>query len=118
MLGKAPTEIGTAPALRAYQCKHPKVLIMHHLTKEISHYLQVFSMYGKWKVFRGDSTSPRDLLFTVKRTSIFQVKTSLGVFLAPNTSEQVCDFKVKASYFERSSAIYRGNSNTMVAQVS
>lgn len=74
-------------------------------------------MHDKWKVFRGDSTSSRDLLFTVKKTSIFQLKTSLGVFLARNTSEQVCDFKIKGSYFERSCAFYLGNSNAMVAQV-
>jgi hypothetical protein len=75
-------------------------------------------MYGKWKVFKGDSTSSCDLLFTVKRTSLVQVKARLGVFLAQNTSEQVCDFKIKASYYERSCAIYLGNSSTMVAQVS
>ncbi|XP_034582755.1 protein LURP-one-related 15 [Setaria viridis] len=78
---------------------------------------KVFSMHDKWKVFRGDSTSSRDLLFTVKKTSIFQLKTSLGVFLARNTSEQVCDFKIKGSYFERSCAFYLGNSNAMVAQM-
>lgn len=80
-------------------------------------FLQVFSMYDKWKVFRGDSTNSADLLFTVKRTSIFQIKTSLGVFLARNTTEQVCDFKIKGNYFERSCAFYRGNLDIMIAQV-
>lgn len=76
-------------------------------------------MRVKWEVFIGNSTRSRDLLFTVKRTSLFQVKTSLGAFLARNTSEQVCDFKIKGrSYYERSCDNYLGNSNTMVAQVS
>nr|CAB3456129.1 unnamed protein product [Digitaria exilis]CAB3503295.1 unnamed protein product [Digitaria exilis] len=78
---------------------------------------KVFSMYDKWKVYRGDSTNSGDLLFTVKRTSFFQMKTSLGVFLARNTSEQVCDFKIKGSYFERSCAFYRGNTDIMIAQM-
>ncbi|CAL5079350.1 unnamed protein product [Urochloa decumbens] len=78
---------------------------------------KVFSMHDTWKVFRGDSSSSRDLLFTVKRTSIFQLKTSMGVFLARNTAEQVCDFKIKGSYFERTCAFYRGNSDTMIAQM-
>ncbi|CAN6203455.1 unnamed protein product [Urochloa humidicola] len=79
---------------------------------------KVFSMRDAWKVFRGDSTNSRDLLFTVKRTSIFQLKTSMGVFLAGNTAEQVCDFKIKGSYFERTCAFYLGNSSrTMIAQM-
>ncbi|CAL5079349.1 unnamed protein product [Urochloa decumbens] len=80
---------------------------------------KLFSMHGTWKVYRGDSTSSRDLLFTVNKTSIFQLKTSVGVFLAENTSEEACDFKIEGSYcfdFERSCAFYRGNSNTMIAQ--
>ena len=43
-------------------------------------------MHEKWKVFRGDSTAANDLLFTVKKTSIFQLKTKLDVFLAGNTT--------------------------------
>ncbi|CAN6171459.1 unnamed protein product [Urochloa humidicola] len=78
---------------------------------------KVFSMHDAWKVFRGDSTNSRDLLFTVKRTSMFQLKTSMGVFLAGNTAEQVCDFKIKGSYFERTCAFYRGNSDIMIAQM-
>lgn len=79
---------------------------------------KVFSMHDKWKVFRGDSTAANDLLFTVKKTSIFQLKTKLDVFLAGNTTaEQVCDFKIKGSYFERSCAFYRGNSNVLIAQM-
>ncbi|KAG0542229.1 hypothetical protein BDA96_02G085600, partial [Sorghum bicolor] len=78
----------------------------------------VFTMHDKWKVFRGDSAAANDLLFTVKRTSIFQLKTKLDVFLAGNTTaEQVCDFKIKGNYFERSCAFYRGNSNVLIAQM-
>ncbi|XP_066393561.1 protein LURP-one-related 15-like [Miscanthus floridulus] len=79
---------------------------------------KVFSMHEKWKVFRGDTTAANDLLFTVKKASIFQMKTKLDVFLAGNTTaEQVCDFKIKGSYFERSCAFYRGNSNVLIAQM-
>jgi hypothetical protein len=81
-------------------------------------------MLDTWQVFRGDSTAANDLLFTVKKTSIFPLKTEMDVFLAARntTSEQqVCDFKIKgSSYFdlERSCALYRGNdSDVMIAQV-
>ncbi|CAN6209732.1 unnamed protein product [Urochloa humidicola] len=78
---------------------------------------KVFSMHHRWEVFRGDSSNASDLLFTVKKSSIIQLKTELDVFLASNTAEQVCDFKIKGSYFERSCAFYLGNSNTPIAQM-
>jgi hypothetical protein len=74
-------------------------------------------MHNRWEVFRGDSTNASDLLFTAKKSSIIQLKTELDVFLASNTAEQACDFKIKGSYFERSCAFYLGSSNTMIAQV-
>uniref|UniRef100_A0A453MY49 Tubby C-terminal domain-containing protein n=1 Tax=Aegilops tauschii subsp. strangulata TaxID=200361 RepID=A0A453MY49_AEGTS len=55
---------------------------------------KVFSMHHRWEVFRGDSTN------------------------AGNTAQQVCDFKIKGSYFDRSCVFYLGDSNNMVAQMS
>ncbi|CAD6226210.1 unnamed protein product [Miscanthus lutarioriparius] len=34
-----------------------------------------------------------------------------------NSAQQVCDFKIKGSYFERSCGFYLGNSDTMIAQI-
>ena len=45
-------------------------------------------MHHRWEVFRGDSTSSSDLLFTAKKSSIIQLKTELDVFLASNRAEQ------------------------------
>ncbi|OMO50979.1 hypothetical protein CCACVL1_30093 [Corchorus capsularis] len=74
------------------------------------------SLHDRWQVFRGDSSESSDLIFTTKRTSMFQLKTKLHVFLANNTKEDVCDFKVKSSYSENSCVIYAGQSSTIVAQ--
>ena len=73
-------------------------------------------MHHRWEVFRGDSTSSSDLLFTAKKSSIIQLRTELDVFLASNTAEQACDFKIKGSYFERSCGFYLGKSDAMIAQ--
>ncbi|KAM0887794.1 hypothetical protein ACQ4PT_028782 [Festuca glaucescens] len=78
---------------------------------------KVFSMHHRWEVFRGDNTNAGDLLFTVKKSSMIQFKTEMDVFLAGNTAQQVCDFKIKGSYFDRSCAFYLGNSAAMVAQM-
>lgn len=45
------------------------------------------------------------------------MKTKLDVFLAGNTKEDVCDFKVRGSWLERSCIVYAGESNNIVAQV-
>ncbi|XP_047176538.1 protein LURP-one-related 15-like [Vigna umbellata] len=73
--------------------------------------------HDRWQVFRGESMEMKDLIFSVKRSSFFQLKTKLDVFLANNTREEVCDFKVKGSWFERSCVVYAGESLTIVAQM-
>ncbi|KAI3861835.1 hypothetical protein MKW92_009650 [Papaver armeniacum] len=77
----------------------------------------ILTCHRRWKVYRGDSSDSRDLLFSVKKSSLLQIKTSLHVFLASNTSEAVCDFKIKGSFFERSCAIYAGDSKNLIAQM-
>ena len=76
------------------------------------------SAHDQWQVFRGESTELKDLIFSVKKSSVFQLKTKLDVFLANNTKEEVCDFKVNGSWFERSCVVYAGESLTIAAQVS
>lgn len=68
-------------------------------------------------MFRGQSSDLKDLLFTAKTSSVIQLKTTLNVFLAHNTREEVCDFKVKGSWTDRSCVIYAGESSNVVAQV-
>ncbi|CAN6171464.1 unnamed protein product [Urochloa humidicola] len=78
---------------------------------------KVFSMHNRWEVFRGDSTNASDLLFTVKKAAVLQLRTEVDVFLAGNTAQQTCDFKIRGSYFERSCNFYLGYSNAMIAQI-
>ncbi|KAJ4814791.1 LURP-one-like protein (DUF567) [Rhynchospora pubera] len=87
-------------------------------TSIISMRKEPFSMHQRWNVYRGNGYDQRDLLFTVKRAHILQSQTELNVFLARNTAEQHCDFKVKGSWLERSWAFYLGDSNTIIAHMS
>ncbi|KAL9676234.1 hypothetical protein QQ045_004447 [Rhodiola kirilowii] len=48
---------------------------------------KVRTMHGRWQVFRGDNTEERDLLFTVRETSMIQLKAKLDVFLAHNKDQ-------------------------------
>ncbi|KAK8609777.1 hypothetical protein V6N13_093191 [Hibiscus sabdariffa] len=79
--------------------------------------LQMMSARDRWQVFKGGSTDASDLLFSARRSSMFQSKTEVDVFLANNTKEEVCDFKVKGSWSERSFVVYAGESSTIVAQM-
>ncbi|KAK3017495.1 hypothetical protein RJ639_005999 [Escallonia herrerae] len=78
---------------------------------------KILTAHRRWQVFRGDSSDSQDLLFSVKKSSILQFKTELDIFLATNTKEDACDFKVKGSWLERSCVIYLGDSSTIVAQM-
>ncbi|KAI5326021.1 hypothetical protein L3X38_035095 [Prunus dulcis] len=71
----------------------------------------------RWQVFRGDSKESRDLIFSAKRSSGFQLKTTLHVFLANNTTENAPDLKIKGSWLQRSCVIYAGKSSTIIAQM-
>nr|CAB3492718.1 unnamed protein product [Digitaria exilis] len=69
----------------------------------------------RWKVFRGDSTSRRDLLFTVVKPSVIQLRgsTKVSVFLASNDAEQACDFRITGSYHDGACAVSLGDSDTI-----
>ncbi|KAL4606407.1 hypothetical protein ACB092_09G100300 [Castanea dentata] len=65
--------------------------------------------HRRWKAYRGDSTDSKDLLFGAK--------TKLDVFLAHNTKEKVCDFKVEGSRFKKSYVIYAGDTSMVIARM-
>ncbi|KAI3841405.1 hypothetical protein MKX03_000032 [Papaver bracteatum] len=75
------------------------------------------SAHQRWKVYRGDSSDSKDRLFTVKKSHSLQFKTELDVFLASNTTEDVCDFKIKQTFRQKSCVIYRGNSDNIIAEM-
>ncbi|MCL7025406.1 hypothetical protein MKW94_008890 [Papaver nudicaule] len=76
-----------------------------------------FSAHDRWKVYRGDSSDSKDLLFDVKRTRFAQLRTQLDVFLASNTAQRVCDFKIKQKYRKESGFIYQGDSQKIIAEM-
>ncbi|KAJ4978878.1 hypothetical protein NE237_009658 [Protea cynaroides] len=78
---------------------------------------KIMSAHMRWEVFRGESSDSKDLLFSTKKPTIFQMKTKLDAFLAANTKEEVCDFKIKGSWSERSCTIYLGESSNVIAQM-
>ncbi|KAK2398929.1 hypothetical protein P8452_06268 [Trifolium repens] len=69
-----------------------------------------------WKAYRGESTEPKDLIFTRKRSSLIQLRTKLNVFLANNNTE-ICDYTVKANLSGQSWNVHIGESNNVVAQI-
>ncbi|KAK9920301.1 hypothetical protein M0R45_028859 [Rubus argutus] len=78
---------------------------------------KIITAHRRWRVYRGDSSDSKDLLFSAKKSGIVQlIKTELDVFLATNTKEDQHDFKVKGSFRERSCTIYNKD-NTIIAQM-
>ena len=77
---------------------------------------QVRSAHNKWVVFKGDSSDIKDIIFITKISTLEKSNISLDVFLGFNEKD-VCDYKVKGSWHDRSCTIYAGESTTVVGQV-
>ncbi|KAL8526527.1 hypothetical protein ACS0TY_015647 [Phlomoides rotata] len=78
---------------------------------------KLITAHRRWQAFRGDSTDSKNLIFSARKSSLLQFKTKLDVFLASNTREDICDFRIEGSWLERSCLIYAGNTNNIVAQM-
>jgi hypothetical protein len=81
---------------------------------------QALMLNTRWKVFRGDSTRRRDLMFSVVKPSVIQLRgpTKVSVFLASNDAEQACDFRITGSYHDGACAVSLGDSDTVIAKAS
>ncbi|CAH1450598.1 unnamed protein product [Lactuca virosa] len=80
---------------------------------------KIMTEHHRWNVFRGDSKSKSDIIFSAKTPNMIQIKTSVHVFLANKTgSNNVCDFKIKGSWSKRNCSIYVGDTLTPIAQMS
>ncbi|KAL1545427.1 protein LURP-one-related 15-like [Salvia divinorum] len=78
---------------------------------------KLLTAHRRWQVFRGESTDSKNMLFSVRKSSMIQFKTKLDVFMAANSKEDRCDFRIEGSWFERSCAIYAGDTNNVIAQM-
>ncbi|GKV00423.1 hypothetical protein SLEP1_g13109 [Rubroshorea leprosula] len=78
---------------------------------------KILTMHDRWEAYKGESTEDCDLMFTVKKCAMVQMKTKLQVFMAKNTKEYACDYRVEGSFFQDSCAVYVGETNTIVAQM-
>jgi hypothetical protein len=77
-------------------------------------------MGAQWDVFRGDSTSRRNRLFSAVKSSGFQImRTKVYVYLARNAGgEHPPDFVIRGSYYDGACTVCTGNSEAAIAQVS
>ncbi|KAK7374029.1 hypothetical protein VNO80_07452 [Phaseolus coccineus] len=84
-------------------------------------YNKMVSLHGRCEVFRGKSTNPSELLFSVmetkKSSKIPPGITKLNVFLAKNPDEKKSDFRVIIFGSKRSCTVYAGESPNIVAKM-
>nr|KYP39831.1 UPF0706 protein At5g01750 family [Cajanus cajan] len=74
------------------------------------------TMHGRCNVFRGKSSDPSQLVFSVKRSSMSSL-IKLEVFLANNKKESHCDFRVIVGQAKSSCTVYVGESSNVAAAV-
>lgn len=102
---------------KLFSTRDRRVLLDVHGNPLVSLQQKIITAHRRWQVFKGDSADSRDLLFSVRKSSIVQLfGTGLEVFLAHNTTEHNCDYKVKGSFFDKSCTIY-SRANTVIAQM-
>ncbi|KAG6640288.1 hypothetical protein I3843_10G154800 [Carya illinoinensis] len=73
--------------------------------------------HHRWNVYRGKSKEPGDLIFSVQRSSMIQLKAKLHVFLANNTEKKVCDFMVEGTWAEKTCVVYTGDRTNILAKM-
>ncbi|KAI4356112.1 hypothetical protein L6164_000159 [Bauhinia variegata] len=78
-------------------------------------YKNKMSMHKRWEVYEGENSDSNNLLFSVRESSMIQRKVKLDVFLAHNKSEEVCDFRIKAT--QQSCVIYAGKDKRIIAEM-
>ncbi|KAI3781398.1 hypothetical protein L2E82_11412 [Cichorium intybus] len=79
---------------------------------------KIMTGHDRWEIFRGDSKSSSDMIFSTKTPHMIQFKTCLQVFLANKTSSKdVCDFKIQGSWSKRNCTIFKGDTSTTIAQM-
>ncbi|KAG6469790.1 protein LURP-one-related 15-like [Zingiber officinale] len=78
---------------------------------------KAYTWHARWRVFRGESTSPNDLLFSVRKPKICQWKDNFDVILATANTDQAtpCDFKITGRC--KSCTICIGESDEIIAQM-
>ncbi|KAI3676208.1 hypothetical protein L1987_85809 [Smallanthus sonchifolius] len=75
------------------------------------------SIHGRWQAFKGESTTHKDLLFSVKKSSTPKHETELDVFQVENKEETECDCKVIGNWETKSCTIYAQDGSTAIAEV-
>ncbi|KAL9315231.1 hypothetical protein ACSQ67_016232 [Phaseolus vulgaris] len=80
-------------------------------------FMQMVSLHGRCKVFRGESTHSSQLLFSVKKIKKSPGITKLNVFLANNQEKIKSDFRVIIFGDKSSCTVYAGESPNIVAKM-
>ncbi|CAI9298918.1 unnamed protein product [Lactuca saligna] len=79
---------------------------------------KIMSEHDRWNVFRGNSKSKSEMIFTTKTPDMMQSMTNVHVHLANKTrSKDVCDFKMTGNWSKRNCTIYMGDTSTTIAQM-
>ncbi|KAL3715259.1 hypothetical protein ACJRO7_007056 [Eucalyptus globulus] len=102
-----------------FRVKGSSVSVHEHLIlNDAASNAVILTAHRRWQAYSGDSSCPDDLIFMAKKSSLMRIHgTEIDVFLAANTKEDACDFKVKGNWLERSCTIYAGNGTIVIAQM-
>ncbi|KAJ0851060.1 putative tubby-like protein [Helianthus annuus] len=113
------TDINHTIMFRVKECKTNRLqlALLDANEKPIVMLQKAFSLHNRWNVFKGESVSDSDMIFTAK-TETMKFKASVIMMLANKMrSKDVCDLRIKGSWSMGNITIYKGDSSTVVAQM-
>ncbi|KAL2641241.1 hypothetical protein R1flu_008828 [Riccia fluitans] len=64
------------------------------------------TLRDRWEAYRGEESNDDNLLFVLKKSSIYQVKPSYDIFMAANTAMSKPDFTLKGDLFQNNYTIF------------
>ncbi|XP_071698016.1 protein LURP-one-related 10-like [Rutidosis leptorrhynchoides] len=80
---------------------------------------KLMTEHKRWKVYKGDSKTNSDMIFSTKAAHPFQIKnrSHIHVFMANKIKERLGDFLIKGSWSKRNCTISKRDSSIMIASM-
>ncbi|BBN12346.1 hypothetical protein MPTK1_5g19330 [Marchantia polymorpha subsp. ruderalis] len=64
------------------------------------------TLHDRWEAYRGDDSHDSNLLFIMKKSSIYQMKPSFDIYLSANTALTRPDFTLKGDFYQHSYTVF------------
>ncbi|KAL4567576.1 hypothetical protein LXL04_023164 [Taraxacum kok-saghyz] len=99
-------------------CHRERVVLDIHDKPILMAREKIVTGHNRWNVFKGDSKSKKDKIFSIKKSHIIQFRPSVDVFLKnKNGCKEVYDFQIKGSWSKKNCTVNMRDTSATIAQM-